>query len=99
MGGIESAAHLNNRARIAIGSTTRPHEQIELYVYEVEQDRKLSLLECFFDDHTGIVSGFRPHQARRGPSREKTGVRRRERHGVDVRHVGIGLKSPGSSGS
>src|ERR1700680_4922212 len=35
-------AYLKNPVRIAIGSTTKPAEQIDLHVYEVEQDRKLS---------------------------------------------------------
>ena len=31
--------HLKNPVRIAIGSTTKPAEHIDLHVYEVEQDR------------------------------------------------------------
>jgi ATP-dependent RNA helicase RhlE len=37
--------YLRNPVRIAIGSATKPHEQIDLHVYEVDQDRKLGLLE------------------------------------------------------
>jgi len=37
--------HLRNPVRIAIGSTTKPAEQIDLHHYEVEQDHKLGLLE------------------------------------------------------
>jgi ATP-dependent RNA helicase RhlE len=37
-------SHVKNPVRIAIGSTTRPTEQVDLHLYEVEQDLKLSLL-------------------------------------------------------
>src|SRR5258708_6345253 len=32
--------YLNNPVRVAIGSTTKPNEHVNLHVYEVEQDRK-----------------------------------------------------------
>jgi ATP-dependent RNA helicase RhlE len=37
--------HVRNAARIAVGSITKPIEKVDLHVYEVEQDRKLGLLE------------------------------------------------------
>lgn len=37
--------YLRNPARVAIGSTTKPVEQVDLYIYEVEQDGKLDLLK------------------------------------------------------
>jgi ATP-dependent RNA helicase RhlE len=36
--------HLKNPIRVAVGSTTKPVDSIEMHVYEVEQDRKLALL-------------------------------------------------------
>jgi len=36
--------HCKNPVRIAIGSITRPADQIEMHVYQVEADRKLALL-------------------------------------------------------
>ena len=35
-------AHLKNPVRIEVGSTTKPAAEIDLHVYEVEQDRKLT---------------------------------------------------------
>jgi len=37
---------VRNALRIEVGSTTKPIEQVDLHVYEVEQDRKLALLEA-----------------------------------------------------
>jgi ATP-dependent RNA helicase RhlE len=51
-------AHLKNPIRIAIGSTTKPAEQIDLHVYEVEQDRKLGLLEKMLQDENGSFLVF-----------------------------------------
>jgi ATP-dependent RNA helicase RhlE len=51
-------AHLKNPVRIAIGSTTKPAEQIDLHVYEVEQDRKLSLLEKMLQEERGSFLVF-----------------------------------------
>jgi ATP-dependent RNA helicase RhlE len=36
---------VNDPVRVAIGATIKPMYPIDLHVYEVEQDRKLSLLE------------------------------------------------------
>jgi ATP-dependent RNA helicase RhlE len=51
-------AYLKNPVRIAIGSTTKPAEQIDLHVYEVEQDRKLSLLEKMLQQERGSFLVF-----------------------------------------
>jgi ATP-dependent RNA helicase RhlE len=50
--------HLRNPVRIAIGSLTKPSEQVDLHVYEVEAERKLGLLEKMLDDHTGTFLVF-----------------------------------------
>ena len=44
--------------RIAIGSTTKPAAEIDLHVYEVEQDRKLGLLEKMLQDERGSFLVF-----------------------------------------
>ena len=51
-------AHLKNPIRIAIGSTTKPAAEIDLHVYEVEQDRKLGLLEKMLQDEHGSFLVF-----------------------------------------
>jgi ATP-dependent RNA helicase RhlE len=58
-----SVAHLvqtclKNPVRVAIGSTTKPAEEIDLHVYEVEQDRKLSLLEKMLQEERGSFLVF-----------------------------------------
>ncbi|WP_321473839.1 DEAD/DEAH box helicase [uncultured Paludibaculum sp.] len=50
--------HLKNPIRIAIGSATKPAEQVDLHVYEVEQDRKLGLLHSILKDESGSVLVF-----------------------------------------
>ncbi len=51
-------SYLKDPERVAIGSTTKPHEQIDLHVYEVEQDRKLSLLEQMLQEQSGSFLVF-----------------------------------------
>ena len=51
-------AHLKNPVRIAIGSTTKPSEHIELHLYEVEHDRKLGLLKKMLQDEQGSFLVF-----------------------------------------
>src|SRR5260370_13953875 len=34
-------AHVRNAARVAVGSTTKPIEKVDLHLYEVQQERKL----------------------------------------------------------
>jgi ATP-dependent RNA helicase RhlE len=58
-----SVAHLINRhlrqpVRIAVGSIRKPSDHVELHVYEVEQDRKLSLLEQMLDEEPGTFLVF-----------------------------------------
>ena len=58
-----SVAHLintymKNPVRITVGSTTKPAEHIDLHVYEVEQDRKLGLLENMLKDERGSFLVF-----------------------------------------
>jgi ATP-dependent RNA helicase RhlE len=50
--------HLKNPVRVAIGSTTKPAEHIDLHVYEVEQDRKLGLLEKMLQEERGSFLVF-----------------------------------------
>jgi ATP-dependent RNA helicase RhlE len=52
------AEHLNNPVRIAIGSITKPHEDIDLHLYEVEPDRKLGLLEHMLKTEEGSFLVF-----------------------------------------
>ncbi len=49
---------LDDPARIAIGSATRPADKIDLHVYEVEQDRKLSLLGHLLEEEKGSFLVF-----------------------------------------
>jgi len=51
-------AHVRNAVRIAVGSTTRPIEQVDLHLYEVEQDRKLGLLENMLRQEPGSFLVF-----------------------------------------
>ncbi|HUQ95016.1 MAG TPA: DEAD/DEAH box helicase [Bryobacteraceae bacterium] len=50
--------HVNNPVRIAVGSTTKPAEHIDLHVYEVEQDHKLSLLQNMLKREQGSFLVF-----------------------------------------
>jgi ATP-dependent RNA helicase RhlE len=51
-------AHVRNAVRIAVGSSTKPIEQVELHLYEVEQDRKLGLLETMLRQEEGSFLVF-----------------------------------------
>ena len=53
---IES--NVRNAVRIAVGSVTKPIEQIELHLYEVEQDGKLPLLERMLGQEEGSFLVF-----------------------------------------
>jgi ATP-dependent RNA helicase RhlE len=53
---IES--HVKNPVRVSIGATTKPIEQIELRLYEVEQDRKLGLLSGLLQQEQGSFLVF-----------------------------------------
>ena len=50
--------YLKNPVRIEIGSTTKPAAEIDLHVYEVEQDRKLGLLEKMLEEESGSFLVF-----------------------------------------
>lgn len=51
-------AHVNDPFRVAIGAATQPIDRIDLHVYEVEQDRKLSLLEKLLRQEAGSFLVF-----------------------------------------
>jgi len=58
-----SVAHLvqkyvRNPVRVTVGSTTKPAEHIDLHVYEVDQDRKLGLLQHMLEQETGSFLVF-----------------------------------------
>ena len=50
--------HVPHGVRIEVGSTTRPAEKIDLHLYEVEQDRKLGLLETMLRREEGSFLVF-----------------------------------------
>src|SRR5215831_1120350 len=52
------STHVNNPLRVAIGATTKPVDRIDLHVYEVEQDRKLSLLKNLLRQEAGSFLVF-----------------------------------------
>jgi len=60
-------SHVRDAVRIAVGSITKPIEQVELHLYEVEQDRKLGLLERMLgeDDGSFLVFARTKHGAER----------------------------------
>ena len=53
---IES--HVRTPCASTIGSTTKPAEQVDLHVYEVEQDRKLGLLQNLLNEEEGSFLVF-----------------------------------------
>jgi ATP-dependent RNA helicase RhlE len=50
--------HVPNAVRIALGSTTKPVEQVDLHFYEVEQDGKLDLLRSMLRREEGSFLVF-----------------------------------------
>ena len=52
------SAHVRDPLRIAIGAATMPMARIDLHVYEVEQDRKLNLLETLLRQEAGSFLVF-----------------------------------------
>jgi len=52
------AKHMKNPTRITIGSTTRPADNIEMHLYQVDQDRKLSLLNSLLNSQQGSFLVF-----------------------------------------
>jgi ATP-dependent RNA helicase RhlE len=59
-GGAERLIHkyMKDPVRITVGSTTRPADTIDMHVYEVEQDRKLGLLEMLLNNEQGSFLVF-----------------------------------------
>ncbi len=51
-------SHVRNPVRIAIGGDSKPVDKVDLHVYEVEQDRKLSLLRKLLEAETGSFLVF-----------------------------------------
>jgi len=52
------ARYSHNAIRIAIGSPTKPAEQVDLHVYEVDQERKLGLLQHMLKEKQGSYLVF-----------------------------------------
>jgi ATP-dependent RNA helicase RhlE len=50
--------HMKNPERVAVGSTTKPADTIEMHVYQVEHDRKLSLLQHLLKTQQGASLVF-----------------------------------------
>jgi ATP-dependent RNA helicase RhlE len=50
--------HVRDAVRVEVGDTTKPIEKIELHLYEVEQDRKLGLLQMMLDREQGSFLVF-----------------------------------------
>jgi ATP-dependent RNA helicase RhlE len=50
--------HLKDPVRISVGSITKPADRIDMHVYEVEQDRKLALLNHLLGTHEGSFLVF-----------------------------------------
>jgi ATP-dependent RNA helicase RhlE len=51
-------AHANNPIRVSIGTVTKPVSEVDLHVYEVDQDRKLGLLTRLLDEELGSFLVF-----------------------------------------
>ncbi|MCU0245590.1 MAG: DEAD/DEAH box helicase [Bryobacter sp.] len=76
--------YLNEPVRISVGSTTKPHEHIELHVYEIETDRKLGLLNHLLEGQEGsfLVFSRTKHGADRLAKKlDRTGVKATSIHG------------------
>ena len=50
--------HVPNAVRVEVGSTTRPVEQIDLRLYEIDASQKLPLLESMLQSETGSFLVF-----------------------------------------
>lgn len=66
--------HLTNPVRIEIGATTKPGEDIDLHVYEVEANKKLGLLRRMLERHDGSFLVFA--RTKRGTDRLATRLSR-----------------------
>ena len=52
------AKHMSNPTHVSIGSTTRPADNIEMHVYQVEHERKLGLLQHLLQTQRGSFLVF-----------------------------------------
>jgi len=52
------STQVRNAVRIEVGSTTKPVEQVDLHLYEVEQDGKLGLLQTMLREEAGSFLVF-----------------------------------------
>jgi ATP-dependent RNA helicase RhlE len=50
--------HVPNAVRIEVGSITKPVDQVDLHLYEVEQEKKLPLLQSMLDRERGSFLVF-----------------------------------------
>ena len=50
--------HVRNAVRIELGSISEPSEQVDLHLYEVDQDRKFGLLEMMLREEQGSFLVF-----------------------------------------
>uniref|UniRef100_Q01PH0 DEAD/DEAH box helicase domain protein n=1 Tax=Solibacter usitatus (strain Ellin6076) TaxID=234267 RepID=Q01PH0_SOLUE len=50
--------HVRNAVRIELGSISKPSEQVDLHLYEVDQDRKFGLLEMMLREEQGSFLVF-----------------------------------------
>ena len=51
-------SNVRDAVRVAVGSTSKPIEQVELHLYEVDQDRKLGLLSKMLREQQGSFLVF-----------------------------------------
>jgi ATP-dependent RNA helicase RhlE len=76
------SAYVKDAARVAIGAATKPIDHIDLHVYEVEQDRKLSLLQQLLREEVGSFLVFA--RTKHGTDRL---ARRLTASGIDVARI------------
>lgn len=77
-------AFVSNPVRVSIGSHTRPADHVHLRLYEVEQDRKLSLLTHLIDQQEGsflVFARTRRSTDRLARNLERAGVKAGRIHG------------------
>jgi len=68
------STQVRNAVRIEVGSTIKPVEQVDLHLYEVEQDRKLGLLQTMLREEDGSFLVFA--RTKRGADRLSTRLSR-----------------------
>jgi ATP-dependent RNA helicase RhlE len=77
-------SNVRDAVRVAVGSISKPIEQVELHLYEVDQDRKLGLLSKMLREQQGSFLVFA--RTKRGADKlskklERAGVRATAIHG------------------